>query len=486
MKDSESGSLSHRTVRNVAWLGSSQAIRQGVALLTMIVLARFLGPSEFGIFAMALFVNELAQLLVDFGMGAALIQRKELSQRMLSSCFWVNVGVALSAALLLVALGPWIAAYFEQPALRWLMLATGLNLLLSSMAVLPQALLSRRLAFRDVAVGTLVGSIAGACTAVSLATAGFGVWALAFQPVVGTLITMLYLFARARWRPSFCFDLSSISGLLRFSGQLLLSSVVGHFTRNLTSLILGPTMGVTTLGLISMAQTITWLPIAQFSQTVVRATFPVFAQLQEDMDRFREGFFRATGIVAILAFPLMMGIGALADDLVPVVFGQKWAPASVLVMIVCAPALVQSVTMLAGMALLAMGRADYLLRIALVSLPATALPLWVMRNESAPMAVAALAAAMVFSSIASLLAAMHVIGGRWRRYAAVILVPALCSAIMVAAILSAKNAMADLPALTRLVALTLFGGVVYIASIRILKPSAIEEVLNLVRVRKRD
>ena len=481
MSETENGSLAHRTVRNVAWLGSGQAIRQVVALLTMIVLARFLGPGEFGIFAMTLFVNELAQLVVDFGMGAALVQRKEINQLLLSSCFWINVAVASAAAMILIATGPWIAAYFDQPIVRWLMLATGLNLLLSAMAVLPQALLSRRLAFRDIAVGTLIGSLSGACTAIALASAGLGVWALAFQPVVGTLVTLLYLAFRARWRPDFRLQLASVSGLLKFSGQLLLSNIAAHVTRNLTSLILGPAMGVAALGMINMAQTIAWLPVAQFSQTVVRATFPVFAKLQDEMDRFREGFYRATGLVALFAFPLMTGIAALADDLVPVVFGPKWVPASLLVTIACIPALVQSVTTLSGTTLLAVGRADYLLRISLVSLPVTAVALWFMRTETPALALLALAAAMVFASLTSLFAALSAIAADWRRYMSAIGTPAACSALMAAALLVAKELMEAASPVLRLISLSVLGGLIYLGLVWVIKASAIKDALQLAR-----
>ena len=102
--DSEGGSRAQRTVRNVAWLGSSQVIRQAISIGATIVLARFLGPAEFGIFAMTLFVNELAQLLVDFGMGSALIQRQQLSRKLLSSCFWINLAVGIATALVLACL----------------------------------------------------------------------------------------------------------------------------------------------------------------------------------------------------------------------------------------------------------------------------------------------------------------------------------------------------------------------------------------------
>lgn len=139
------GSHARRTLTNVAWLGGAQAIRQVTAILATVLLARFLGPTEFGIFAMMIFVNELAQLLVDFGMGSALIQRKEVNQRLLSTCFWINLAIGAGAALLLALMGPWIAAYFEQPLIRWLVLVSGVNLLIAAASVLPQALLETML-----------------------------------------------------------------------------------------------------------------------------------------------------------------------------------------------------------------------------------------------------------------------------------------------------------------------------------------------------
>ena len=481
MHDSDKKSLASRTVRNVAWLGSGQAIRQVVALLTMIVLARFLGPAEFGLFAMTVFVTELSQLLVDFGMGSALVQRKELSQRILASCFWVNIGVGLVAAFVLVVTSPLIAAYFGQPLVQWLLLVTAVNILLSSAAVIPQSLLARKLAFRDITIATTVGSLCGAAAALGLATAGMGVWSLALQPVVGTTLATIIMFRKSEWAPSFTFDLSSIRGLLKFSSHLLLSNVLGHVSRNLTSVILGPAMGVAALGKITMAQTITWLPIAQVSQTVVRATFPVFAHLQDDMDRFREGFYKATALIALIAFPLMTGIGVLAGDLVPVVFGPKWFEAAALVSILCVPALIQCVTTLSSTALLAVGRSDLLFRIALFALPLAAVPLWFFRDRPLAFVVGVVAATAVVTSLFSLATALHAIDGSWKRYLAAVFPPAVGSLIMGAAVWILRNAVPNVPPLGRLIGLSLLGAALYCCLTWFLNRRAALAAFSLVR-----
>jgi len=481
LHNSEPTSLASRTVRNVAWLGSGQAIRQIVALLTMIALARFLGPTEFGLIAMTMFVNELAQLLVDFGMGSALVQRKELSQRILASCFWVNIGVGLVAAAILVATSPVIAAYFVQPQVQGLLLVTAVNILISSAAVIPQSMLARNLAFRDITIATTVGSLCGAATALGMATAGMGVWSLAFQPVVGTTVATVIMFRKVAWAPSFTFDFAEIRGLLKFSSDLLLSNVLGHVSRNLTSVILGPAMGSAALGKITMAQTITWLPIAQVSQTVVRATFPVFAQLQDDMERFREGFYRATAMIALIAFPLMTGIGVLAGDLVPVVFGPKWLEVSALVAITCIPALVQCVTTLSGTALLGSGRADLLFKIALIALPLAAVPLWLVRDGSLSLVVSMISATTVVTSLITLATAMTAIRGSWGRYLRAVLPPAAGALAMGAVLWLLRQAMPDVHAAVRLVGLSLFGTVLYAALTWIVNRSTLVAAYGLIR-----
>lgn len=473
--------LAERTVRNVAWLGSSQAIRQVISIAATVLMSRFLGPAEFGIFAMTIFVNELAQLIVDFGMGSALIQKKEVNERVLSSCFWINLGIGSVAVAGLIAAGPWVAEYFKQPIIQWLLVVSGLNLLVSSAAVIPQTLLSRRLAFRDVALGTMVGSVCGATTAVTLAMQGVGVWALAMQPLTGTLITTAYLFARARWRPRIMFDLAQVRGLLAFSGQLLVGNVVGHVTRNLPSLILGPAMGVAALGLISMAQTVVWLPVAQISQAIVRATFPVFAQLQDDMPRFRENFYRASGMISLFAFPMFAGLGVLAGDLMPLVFGHKWVEAAPLVTVLCVSSLVQSVVTLSGTALLASGRSATLMRLSFLGLPIMASLLYSFRETTPIQAVTALVAGSATLSLVALGASLRAMQGSWTSYLSPLARPLGCSVLMGAVLLGLHSVASDWPGLVRLIGLSLIGAATYVALSLLLNRKATVELLSLLR-----
>lgn len=477
-------STAQKTVRNAAWVGSAQAIRQVVSITAMVVLARFLGPTEFGIFAMMVFINELAQLLVDFGMGSAIIQRKEINHRLLSSCFWINLAIGVGAGLILLATGPWIAAYFGQPAIQWLLLGSAANLVIAAASVLPHALLSRELAFKQIALGTLVGSICGAVVAVTLAANGAGVWALVAQPLAGGSITLAYLFWQARWKPTLQFHLDEVRGVLRFSGQLLGNSVVGHVTRNLPSLMLGPSLGAAALGLITMAQTVTWLPVAQVSQAVSKVTLPVFSQLQNDLPRFRHGLYRASGYVAWLCFPILCGLAALSTDLMAVVFGTKWQSAAPLVSALSVFALVQSVGVLSGVAMMALGRGGLLLGSTALGLPVMGVSLWLAKDGSVLGAVWAMVIGGLGLQLLSIGAALRAMEGSWRDYLVALMRPLLCAVLMAVAMVLGSWLIGSWHQAVRLAVLSTLGAALYLLFSGVLNRDASLELLALVR-RKR-
>lgn len=350
-------SYARKTVQNVAWLGSTQLLRQVVAMATTVALARFLSPEDYGIFAMTLFINELAQLFVNFGVGSALVQRKQVDQLVLSTCFWINLLIAGVVGIGVILAAPSAAEYYRQPAVADLLWVSAFNICVGALMVIPQTVLTRTLNMRDIALGGTLGSLGGAAATVALAISGAGVWALVAQPVIGTTLNLLFIAWRARWLPSAQFDLGAIKGVLGFSTNVLVDSLVGHFARNLQQVLVAPVLGAAAMGVLAMATMAAWMPVAQFTQAAVRAIYPVFARLQEEQGRFASGLARTVELIGLLAFPLLVGLAVLAPDVMPLVFGAQWASTAPLVTLLCGLCLLQSVTGVSGSALLAQGRA---------------------------------------------------------------------------------------------------------------------------------
>ncbi|MBI5259141.1 MAG: oligosaccharide flippase family protein [Burkholderiales bacterium] len=481
----EATHIDGRTVRNAAWLGVAQVLRQAVAVGAAIMLARYLGPADYGLFAIVFFINELAQSLVDFGIGTAIVQRKAVDQRLLSTCFWANLGLGLGGALVLVALGPWLAAMFGQPVIPALMGLCGLNLLCSALQVLPRALLSRALAFRPVALAGLAASVAGAARAVALASAGAGVWALVVQPLVGALVGLGWMQHHARWWPSPVFDRAEARRVARFSAPLLGGTLAMQCSRNLQNLILGPAVGVAGLGRITMAQTVASAPVSPLSEAVARASFPVLAQAQDAAAQMRARLLGSIELLALAVTPVLVGLAVLAADLVPVVLGPQWQAIVAVVPALCGVAWVQAVTALGAPTLLAAGHGPTLLRLALLGLAATAACLGALRGHG--WAVAAVGLGLLGATLQLLLAgaACTACAARWRDAAARPARAVLCSMLMGAALLLGGRLVAAWPPVPRLLLLVAAGALAYVAASLVFNTRGLVQARGLLRAASR-
>ena len=474
-------SLATSTVRSVAWLGGGQAIRQANALLTAVILARTLAPSDYGLFAMTFFVNELARLFVDFGIGTAIIQSKTIDQRLISSCFWINVAIGAAAAITVALAGPLAAAYFKQPLVASLLLVSALNLCLSALSVLPQALLVRRLEFKHVAIGLVMGSLFGSAVALGVAVMGYGAWALVWQPLAGTAVTFLYLAWRARWMPSWVLDLRPVRGLIRFSGHLLGGSLVQHFSGNLHQLIVGPTLGAAAMGSISMAQTMAWLPVGQVAGVAVKAVYPVFAQMQDSRDRLADGLLRTLDVVCLLTFPLLCGLAALAHLLTPVVFGAQWAATAPLVVVFCAHSALLCISFVAGSTLLATGRSGVAFRLTFVDAALVLGTMLWLRNSDVLTVCIGFVAATSCHLLLNIRIALRNLAVPRTAVASCILRPAITAALMGLILVGLESVLVAIEVHLRLALLVVAGAAVYLALAASFNRAALLSTLALLR-----
>lgn len=396
--------LGGKAVRGVAWLGSGQMVRLAVSFGTSVMLARLLAPSDFGLFTMTYMAAELAQLFAAFGFGSAIIQQQTTKPSVLNSCFWANMAIGLLVGIGLLASGPMVELYFQAKGITPLLFPLALNMLLSAGMVVPQALLTQRLQFKHLTTAQVTGSIASALTAIAAAAAGVGVWALALQPLVGNLVTGCMMLAYSRWLPDRRFHFDDIRPLLHFSNRLLANNFIDFVARNLPVLIIGRVLGAAAVGFYGMATGLTGVVVFQISSVIVRVLFPTLSALKEDARAMREAWFKATSAIAVLAWPVMAGAIATAPDLIPVVFGERWSPSIVPFQVLCVLMSVQAVATTSGTVLMALGRADLMLRITLVSAAAYAVAL----SIGAQFSVTGVALAYAGVGVVSLLASTFV------------------------------------------------------------------------------
>jgi O-antigen/teichoic acid export membrane protein len=302
--------------------------------------------------------------LNEMGMGAALVQRKDLSPAHAGSVFWFQVGLTLSAAIALALAAPLIAAFFARDDLAPLLRALCCTLPLGAMAAAPQALLLRRLRFGHVAFVETFALAASGALAVGLALAGWGVWSLVAQSVAGAVFTaalMLPLSGFNPLSPAARPAWARLRELARFSAPLTGYQILNFFSRNLDDVLIGRFLGAQALGYYGMAYRIMMFPLQKVSGIVGRVSFPTFASMGDDVARIRPVYLKSVQYIALLTFPLMAAVMVTAPELTRAAFGPQWAPVAPLVRVLALAGMAGAVGTTVGSLFLARGRSGLML-----------------------------------------------------------------------------------------------------------------------------
>ena len=349
----------------VIWTASSQLLRQAIQVGVTAVLARHLAPADFGLVGMAAVTLALVTPLNEMGLGAALVQRKDLTAAHASSVFWCQVGAATLVGILLAVAAPVIGAFFNREDLVPLLRLMCPNLPVGAAASAPQALLIREMRFGRVA-GVETAALAGAgAIAAAMALAGLGVWSLVAQALAGTALTAALMSIACRFNPlsrSARPDLRHVRELASFSGPLTGYQVLNFVSRNADDVLIGRVLGAEALGYYTMAYRVMMYPLQKVSGIVGRVSFPAFALMQDDRARIRRSYLKAVQYIALLTFPMMAAAMVAAPELVDVLFGPGWAPVAPLIVVLSLAGISGSIGTTVGSLFLATGRSDLMLR----------------------------------------------------------------------------------------------------------------------------
>lgn len=336
--------------------------RQAISLLVVFVLARQLGPDSYGVVSQASLYVAFTALLLDQGLGVALIQRPRLSPVETASALWLNVVVAVVLMLLTVVLAPAAAGFFRTPELAGVLVALSVTLLLKGAAVVPQALLNRELRFRELAACEAASVCAGAVAAIGAAAGGLGVASVVAQTIVADLVLAVACWSRVGGVP-LRGSPQALGPVLRFGLNILGGNALHYVMRNLDNVLIGRFLGPAALAFYALSYRAMLLGVQNITRTVNRVALPYYSRLQDDQAALRSGFLRATRLVSLAAFPLMTSVALAAPEAVPLAFGRSWGPAVVPMQVLAVTGLRQSVTSLLSPVLTATGKPHWELRL---------------------------------------------------------------------------------------------------------------------------
>jgi PST family polysaccharide transporter len=359
--------LKDQAIAGIEWTAGARVAKLILQFIISVILARLLSPKDFGLIGMIVVFTGFAALFSEMGLGAALIQRKVIEERHLSSIFWLNIAVGLILTCIFFAAAPLISKFYNEPRLKIITMLVSVNFFLSSFKAVQFSILSRSMDFRKLAViETTTMFIAGAF-AITLALIGYGVWSLAWQMIITTIIGVILFWFFTDWRPRFQFDKNAVKELLGFSGNLLGFNVFNYWARNVDNLLVGKFISSTGLGIYSKAYGLMLMPLSQISSTLGRVIFPSLSKSQDDEVLTKRIYLKTIGAIALLTLPMMTGLFVVADSFVLALLGPKWEDVIPVLRVLCLVGITQSIGTTVGWIYSSQGRTDLMFRWGMVA-----------------------------------------------------------------------------------------------------------------------
>ncbi len=364
-----SETVGKRAVRGTFWSFLSYTSGRLVTFVTTLILARLLVPEEFGVIAYCTIVIAYLDLLNNFGVGHALIARRDRLEEAQNAAFVVSVGssVVLYAGTWLAA--PSLAVFFNEPQVTPLLRVLSVGLILIGFGTVPMAMLQRDLRFKAYLLPGIVRNVIRAIVAVGMAWQGFGVWSLVVSELVNKVLEVIIPWWIVRWRPTRAFDPQVMREMLGYGIHITGVSLVGSFMVNVDYLLVGRLLGATALGYYTMAFRIPELVIRSVSHIVDTVAFPVLARTQSDPEKTHEVYFAYLRYMSLVTFPAGFGLALLSPALVQVFFAEVWRPMIAPMQFIAIASALSIVSYLSGIIYNAIGRPDLTFKLSLVKLP---------------------------------------------------------------------------------------------------------------------
>ncbi len=339
---------------------------QLTSFLLQMVLARILLPEDFGVVAILTTFTNIANTLVNNGLGSAIVQRKAFRQVDICTVFYIELFVGILSYGTVFLAAPWIADFYENP-----MIATYLRVFSLSMVMIPFASIQitigkTRLDFKPSLVANLCAVAVQAIVGVWLALTGFGVWSLVISQVAQHFTKALMLTVLTRWKPSLQFSFESFKNLFSYSWKLFAGWMIGTLYQDAFAWIIGKAYDAKTLGYYNKGHSIPAIVNRVATQVTSAVMFSSMSKYQDDKAQMKAQTRNLISVTCAMILPIMAGLAACAGSLVHTVLTDKWLGAVPVIQIMCIPLALNVISNANMQPINASGRSDLFLKLEMI------------------------------------------------------------------------------------------------------------------------
>ena len=323
----ESANLRGLAKRGMAWAAVGQGGTVGLHYVIMLVLAWRLAPTEFGLVGLATIFIFTLNAVAELGLGAAIVQRRDLTPGHVGAVFWLSLAAGIGLAAGVWTAAEPIAGLMREPRLVSVLQPLALMIPVHALLVVPRALLQRALRFKRLAATEIGAEVVLGAVTIGLAYRGYGLWSLVIGLFARHAARAVLLWCVRPWRPTLRISAAECRDVLSFGGFVMASMLATQIFSNIDYFVVGRYLGAAALAYYTLAFQLAIIPVQRIGEILSRVAFPSLSRIQGDLPRVRRAFAQMLRAPAAFVASGAVLLAVFAPALLARVYGPAWLPA---------------------------------------------------------------------------------------------------------------------------------------------------------------
>ena len=339
-----------------------------ISFISNMVLARLLGPDDFGTMGLIMVFITVADVLVDGGLGNALIQKKSLEEKDKTTIFTANLFFSVFLFGFLFLIAPAVETFTEVKGFSLLLRVQSVCVLIRAFYVVNVSQITRALNYPKLAKITLASQFTSTAVSIVMAYCGMGVWSLLFKTILLDFSCCFIYAIASPFRYQIAFDKESFRQLFSFGFPVALANIIESLYANIVSFVIGKAYSVKDLGYFTQANSLKQIPVYSISAVINQVFFPFFSRIQDDTNALAQKYRTTIRVVTFFIYPILSYLIFFANPVITVLYSEKWIPCVPLFQVLCLSGYLNALYHLSRSTIKAIGKSKLLLNTQVISL----------------------------------------------------------------------------------------------------------------------
>jgi teichuronic acid exporter len=399
----DSEGIKEKAFFGLLWKSSETFLVSGTQTIIFLLLARLLMPADFGLVALVAAFIAISSVLIDSGLGTALIQTKNANQTDYSTVLFFSFLASCAFYLLIFMSAPFVAKFYEEPALVDVLRFYSISIIFAAINGVQKSILLRELKFRVIFFVSSVSVIVSGTISIGMALSGFGVYALVCNSILQGLFSTVAFFIVMKWLPKVSFSIVRLKELFKFSYKILLANLIETGYTSIFPLLIGKSFSSEALGYYNNGRQLPNLVASSVNASINSVVFPVFSRYQSDKVKLKSMVRKSIAVSNFVILPFMALLAATAKPLVLLILTEKWLPSVPYIQLFCVVYGLHHQHNICFQAISAIGRSDVFLKYQtikkVIGIAFLAITL--------PFGIVAIVAGQIFTAVCSIAISVH-------------------------------------------------------------------------------